>query len=104
MVILNISIPDAHFADFCRRWKISELALFGSALRGDARPDSDVDLLVTFSKDAAWSVIDHFLMEEELETMLGRKVDLVTKLAIERSHNWLRRSEILSTARTLYAA
>lgn len=104
MVILNVSIPDARIADFCCRWKISELALFGSALRGDARPDSDIDLLVTFSTDAAWGVIDHFRMEEELEAMLGRRVDLVTRLAVERSHNWLRRREILSTARTLYAA
>jgi predicted nucleotidyltransferase len=104
MVIMNIPVSETHLADFCRRWKIAELALFGSSLRGDARLDSDIDLLVTFSAGANWGVLDHFQMEEELEKLLGRSVDLVSRLAVERSHNWLRRDEILSTARTVYAA
>jgi hypothetical protein len=104
MVIVNVSVSDAQIADFCRRWKIKEIALFGSALRGDGRPDSDIDFLVTFAPDANWGILDHFQMEEELEKLLGRKVDVVSRLAIERSHNWIRKQEILSTARTLYAA
>ncbi|HEV2851561.1 MAG TPA: nucleotidyltransferase family protein [Thermoanaerobaculia bacterium] len=90
--------------DFCRRWKIVELAVFGSVLREDFRPDSDVDFLVRFAPDARWSLFDHARMERELEELLGREVDLVSRSAVERSPNWIRREEILGTARTLYAA
>jgi uncharacterized protein len=89
---------------FCRRWKIVELSLFGSALREDFRPDSDVDLLVRFAPDANWSLFDHAQMELELVSLLGREVDLLTRSAVERSANWIRREEILGTARPLYAA
>lgn len=90
--------------EFCRRWKIRELCLFGSVLREDFRPDSDVDFLVRFAPDAEWSLFDHARMERELEELLGRKVDLVSREAIEQSPNWIRRREILQTARRLYAA
>jgi predicted nucleotidyltransferase len=90
--------------DFCRRWKIVELAVFGSILREDFCPESDVDFLVRFAPDARWSLFDHARMERELEELLGRAVDLVSRSAVERSSNWIRREEILGTARTLYAA
>ncbi len=90
--------------EFCHRWKIVELSLFGSALREDFRPDSDIDLLVRFAPDADWSLLDHARMERELSGLLGREVDLVSRAAIESSPNWIRRREILSTARALYAA
>ena len=80
------------------------MALFGSALRGEQRPDSDIDLLVSFGPDAEWSLFDHLHMEEELEVLLGRKVDLVSRRAIERSDNWIRRRAILDSARTIYEA
>jgi hypothetical protein len=97
-------LPADQIADFCRRWQISEFALFGSALRDDFGPDSDLDILVTFAPEADWSLLDHVRMEEELEAMLGREVDLVSRRAIERSPNWIRRQEILGTAQTFYVA
>lgn len=92
----------AEIADFCRRWKIRELAVFGSVLRADFDADSDIDVLVTFQDDADWSLLDHIAMEQELQTLLQRKVDLVTKRGLESSQNWLRRKEILSTAYSVF--
>jgi hypothetical protein len=85
-------------ADFCRRWKIEQLAVFGSVLRPDFGPDSDVDFLVRYLPDASWSLFDHVTMELELQEIVGRPVDLVTYNAVERSHNWIRRNEILGRA------
>jgi len=99
-----MDLPLDRLAEFCRRWKIIEMAVFGSAARGDYRADSDIDLLVTFAPDADWSLLDHCHMENELIEMLGREVDLVSRPAIQRSHNWIWRNDILSTARTIYAA
>jgi predicted nucleotidyltransferase len=90
--------------DFCQRWKVAELAVFGSALRDDFRPDSDIDLLVTFQPDADWSLLDQSTMEDELSSLLGRKVDLVSRRAIERSENWIRRRAILESAQLVHAA
>ena len=101
---VRIAIDRERIADFCRRWKIVELALFGSALRDDFRPDSDVDLLVSFASDAEWSLFDHVAMEDELTAMIGRKVDLVSRRAIERSENWIRRKAILGSAEPVYVA
>ncbi len=105
---LCLSLPPSWPADrieeFCRRWKIVELCLFGSALRDDFRPGSDIDLLVRFAPYADWSLLDHARMERELTGILGREVDLVSRTAVEASPNWIRRQEILSTARALYAA
>jgi len=104
MVRGQIEIPDEALAEFCRRWKITELALFGSALRDDFRPDSDVDFLVRFAPDANWSLLKHIEMEEELAGIIGRKVDLVNRLAVERSDNWIRRKHILDSAEVIYVA
>jgi len=90
--------------DFCRRWQIRELDLFGSAVRDELRPESDLDFLVTFSDEARWTLWDHVQMEEELSEIVGREVDLVTRRAIERSTNWIRRDRILGEARLVYAA
>jgi uncharacterized protein len=102
MVDQHISLPQAALEQFCQRWKIRELQLFGSVLRADFRPDSDVDFLVTFADDATWSLIDHIRMQHELAELLGRPIDLVSKKALERSSNWLRRTEILTTAQPIY--
>ena len=104
MTIQHLHIPDDALAAFCARWKVAELALFGSALRDDFGPESDVDLLVTFAPDARWSLFDLFNMERELEAMTGRPVDLMTKRSIEESHNWIRRKAILSTAQPVFTA
>ena len=90
--------------DFCRRWRISELALFGSVLRDDFDPDSDLDILVMFAPEADWSLLDHVRMEQELEGLLGRKIDLLSKRAVAQSHNWIRRQEILNTAEVVYVS
>ncbi|MBI4798568.1 MAG: nucleotidyltransferase family protein [Desulfarculus sp.] len=96
--------PAQRIAEFCHRWKVSELSLFGSALGEDFRPDSDIDLLYTFSPGAERSLLDLVNMEEELAQILGRKVDLVSRRAIERSHNWIRRKAILEGARRVYGS
>jgi hypothetical protein len=96
--------PSQEIADFCRRWRIIELALFGSVLRDDFQPDSDVDVLVAFAPGASWSLLDHVQMEQELSAILGRGVDLVSKRAVERSTNWIRRQAILGSAEVMYAA
>jgi uncharacterized protein len=95
-------VPRVALARFCQRWRITELALFGSVLRPDFRPDSDIDLLVTFAPDAAWSGWDLVTIEAELATLFGRKVDLVERAAVERSENWIRRRHILTHAEPLY--
>ncbi len=102
MTTARIAIPKDKIADFCHRWKITELCLFGSVLRDDFRPDSDVDVLVTFAKDAHWRLRDLVHMEDELGESLGRKVDLVERRAVEASPNYIRRRHILSTLEPVY--
>jgi uncharacterized protein len=82
---------------------ISELAVFGSVLREDFRPESDVDVLASFEPDAEWSLLDHVAMQEELSGIVGRRVDLISRRAVERSSNGIRRRAILETAEPLYA-
>ena len=101
---LQIDLPMDAIRAYCERWKITEFAVFGSVLRDDFRPDSDIDVLVTFAPDAHWSLFDFIEAEEELQEILGRDVDLVSRRAIERSLNYLRRKEILSTTQVIYAA
>lgn len=100
----KIPLDRMKITHFCQQWKIAELAFFGSVLREDFQPESDVDVLVTFTPEAEWSLFDHVAMEEELSAILGRKVDLVSRRAIERSSNWIRRKAILETAEPYYAA
>jgi hypothetical protein len=99
----TITVATESLTNFCQRWKIKELALFGSALRPDFGPESDVDVLVTFAPDAEWSLFDHVRMEQELKALFGRDVDLVSRQAVERSSNRIRRKAILSTAQVIYA-
>ncbi len=100
----NIEIPREEIAAFCRKWKIEELSLFGSALREDFRPDSDVDVLVRFSPEAHWGLFDLMRMEEELKTIFGREVDLVERSSVEQSRNYIRRKAILNNLEMIYAA
>lgn len=100
----RITLDQKKIVEFCQRWKITEFALFGSVLREDFHPESDVDVLVAFASDADWSLFDHVDMEEELATMLGRKVDVINRRVIERSANWIRRKAILSTSEPYYVA
>ena len=100
----RIAIDQEKIADFCRRWKIVELALFGSVLRDDFRPDSDVDVLVTFAPDAHWRLFDLVHMQDELREIIGREVDLVERRAVEGSENYIRRKHILGNLETMYVA
>ncbi|MCX6601787.1 MAG: nucleotidyltransferase domain-containing protein [bacterium] len=100
----RISIDLAKIKVFCEKWKITEFSLFGSVLTDEFRPDSDVDVLVMFADDAEWSLFDLVHMEDELKVIFGRDVDLVLRKTIERSENYIRRRNILSTARRFYAS
>jgi predicted nucleotidyltransferase len=100
----NFTVPREAVAEFCRKWRIAEFALFGSVLREDFSPRSDVDVLVTFSDDARWSLFDFNAMREELTAIFGRNVDLVSRRGLERSRNYLRREAILGSLEILYAA
>lgn len=104
MVQAQIELPMDAIAEFCRRWQIVELALFGSVLRDDFGPDSDIDVLVKFAPGHPWSLFDHVTMQEELGEILGRSVDLVSRAGVERSQNERRRRQILNSARVVYAA
>lgn len=101
---MGITIPKEKIASFCRRWKITELALFGSVLRDDFGPGSDIDVLVSFAADARWTLLDHVEMQDELETVFGRPVDLISKRGLERSRNSIRRKEIFASAEVVYEA
>jgi predicted nucleotidyltransferase len=100
----NISIDQNRISAFSEKWKITEFSLFGSVLTDDFRSDSDVDVLVTFSDDADWSLFELVDMEDELREIFGREVDLVLRKTVERSDNYIRRKAILSSSRRIYGA
>ena len=104
MTSMDLGLSQERTAEFCRRWKISRLAVFGSAAQGKVRPNSDIDLLVTFASDANWSMFDHYRMEGELVELLGREVDLVSEAAVQENPNPIVRRQILTSAREIYAA
>lgn len=98
---VNITTSKKRLDDFCRKWKVAELSAFGSVVRDDFRPDSDVDLLVAFASDAQWSLYDWTDMIGELREIFGRDVDLLSPQALR---NPFRRHEILKAREILYAA
>lgn len=100
----NLELPFAQIEEFCQRWHITEFALFGSVLRDDFRPDSDIDVLVTFDPQFQRGLSETIQMRQELETLFGREVDLIVKTAIAQSENWLRRQHILESAQVIYAS
>lgn len=100
MVKRNIKISQQKIANFCCKWKVIELALFGSVLHRDFRQDSDVDILVSFSEDAQWNLFDFVCMQDELKDIFGREVDLVEKAALR---NPFRRYSILRSKEVIYA-
>ena len=99
-----MGVDERTLSAVCRKWKVAEMAVFGSALRADFDESSDVDVLVSFepgSKRSLWDIIE---MEDDLRGLLRREVDLVERKVIERSENYIRREDILSTAQVVYAA
>lgn len=101
--MIQISLDQDRIDAFCERWQVTELALFGSVLRDDFRPDSDIDLLVSFHPDARHTLLDLVDMQEELEAIFGRRVDLVSRRAIEQSRNYIRRASILGSIEVIHA-
>ena len=100
---VGIELPMDAIAEFCRRWQVIEFALFGSVLREDFGPESDVDVLVTFDPKATPSLLTLGRMLNELEGLFGRRVDLLERRGVEQMPNPFRRPEILRTARVVYA-
>lgn len=100
---MSVHVPVDHVAvaDFCRQWRVMELSFFGSVLRDDFRPDSDLDILVTFAADAPWSLLDLVTMREHLRQIFGRDVHLVEQVALR---NPFRRHAILSHKEVIFAA
>ena len=97
----RIGVPKDRIEAFCRKWKVKELSLFGSALRGDLGPDSDVDVLVELAPHHGLSLYDWVDMIDELKEIFGREVDLVAKGGLK---NPFRRREILQTAEVVYSS
>lgn len=99
----NVTLPIEQIQAFCQRWHILEFALFGSVLQDDFRSDSDIDVLVTFDPNFERGLTETLQMRDEIQMLFDRKVDFIVKAAIERSDNWLRRQNILESARVIYA-
>jgi hypothetical protein len=102
--MLQIPVDQEIITAFCRRWGVAELAVFGSVLRDDFNAGSDVDVLVSFLPDTAPTLFDMVRMQRELEKILGREVDLVSRRGIESSRNPLRKREILNSAEFIYGS
>ena len=100
----RIDLPMNAIKALCNRWQVEELALFGSALRDDFGPESDIDVLIRFKSERTPGLFGIVEMERELADVFGRKVDLVTRAAIETSRNYIRRKAILESAQVVYAA
>lgn len=100
----NIKLDPKRIEEFCKKWHIVEFSLFGSVLRDDFEPDSDVDVLVTYAPDYSLTLEELLHSEEELAAIVGRKVELIERSSVETSPNYIRRHHILSTAKTFYVA
>lgn len=99
-----IDLPTNAIEALCGRWQVQELALFGSVLRDDFGPESDIDILIRFKTERTPGLFGIAAMERELADLIGRRVDLVTRGAIETSRNYLRRKAILESAQVVCAA
>ena len=100
---LDLDIDRQRLDDLCRRYRVATLDLFGSRAKGTARPDSDVDLIVTFV-DERTPGLGFVTMAEELEALFGHSVDLLVRDTVDRDEYQLRRQSILSRTESLYAA
>ncbi len=101
---LAMPLPMDELAAFCEKWRIVKLSVFGSILRDDFRPDSDVDFLAEFEEGAKRDFRKEFDMEEELESIVGRRVDILDARLVRGSSNPYRRQEIFGTAESLIDA
>jgi predicted nucleotidyltransferase len=99
---VKIKVPKTKIAEFCKRWNVAEFAIFGSALSKDFRPDSDVDIMVSFAPNVSVSLFELARMQDELQQIFGRDVDLVTRNGVENSRNYIRRKAILESAQVIH--
>lgn len=90
--------------NLCQKWEISRLSIFGSFAQNTQKASSDVDLLVGFSSNARWSLLDHVRMKREFETFFGRNVDIITESALNRMKNPNRKKDISDQLKVIYAA
>jgi predicted nucleotidyltransferase len=104
MTLMNIEINEQRVKEICSNYAIKELALFGSALSSDFNSDSDIDLLVEFKPESGISLFDIVDLKNEFEMLFGREVDIVSKNAIKKSRNHLRRKGILENYKVIYAS
>lgn len=104
MIIQNIDLSISQIKEICDRWQITEFALFGSVLRDDFNPTSDIDVLITFAPNARKGLLTLARIKHELEELFGREVDIATKKSIEQSQNTSRSHEILRSAQVIYVA
>jgi predicted nucleotidyltransferase len=100
--VVRVEVPDEEIARFCRDWGVTEMSLFGSALRDDFGPQSDIDVLLTFGSGVRPTLFDLVRMGEELTRIFGRRVDVVSRRGLEASRNPIRRKAILESARVIY--
>jgi predicted nucleotidyltransferase len=100
---VRIPIPMEAIEAFCRKWEVREFALFGSVLRDDFRPDSDVDVLVTFDEGAHPTLFDVAGMEIELEKLFQRRVDLSERGGFDQCRNPTIRHSVLDSLSVIYA-
>ena len=100
----RISVDNARIRQFCQKWNILEMSLFGSVLRDDFGPDSDIDVLVTFAPETRYSLFQLSRMQREMKDILGHEVDLIERSKVETSDNTIRRRHVLQPAQRIYAA
>jgi predicted nucleotidyltransferase len=104
MVTQNLDLPTSQIKELCDRWQITEFALFGSVLRDDFKPTSDIDVLITFAPNARKGLLTLARIKHELEELFGREVDIATRKSIEQSRNTSRSQTILRSAQVIYVA
>ncbi len=102
IIYSRLQTKESIIHDFCQKWQITELSVFGSILTDKFNQNSDVDILVKFSPEARIYLFDLENMESELKLILGRDVDIVSQKAIQLSNNWIRRQNILGNYQILY--
>jgi len=103
-LVKRLGLSPEQIRAFCQRWHVAEVSVFGSVLRHDFRPDSDIDLLISYVPGESQGLLARVRMKAELEGICGREVDLMTKQSIEQSQNEMRRREILNSVRVIYVA
>jgi uncharacterized protein len=104
IIYQRLGINQNEIIKFCEKWQIAEFALFGSVLRDDFSQNSDIDVLITYLPAAKRGLLEKITMKEELEKLFNRSVDILSKTAIEKSYNWLRKKHIIDSAQVIYAS